>query len=199
MLVYRLIEFKVGLDLKIFRIGPFYSIHRFDTVLHLKNIRHLPEVCWSILTEEMESTMKKGILASLVLLWGTTLTVFGGDMISKAPANAKVYFIEPKEGQTVMQNFKVKFGLSGMGVAPAGVMHNNTGHHHILINTDPSTVDMKKPIPATDKIKHFGGGQTETELTLPHGKHTLQLLVGNHLHIPHDKPIISKKITINVK
>ncbi|MCG8324234.1 MAG: DUF4399 domain-containing protein [Thiotrichales bacterium] len=119
--------------------------------------------------------------------------------ISKSPGDARVYFISPRDGQTVSTTFNVQFGLSGMGVAPAGVDRENTGHHHMLINTDIATIDMTKPLPATDQVKHFGGGQTETELTLPPGEHTLQLLLGNYLHIPHDKPVVSKKITVIVR
>ena len=85
-----------------------------------------------------------------------------------------------------------------MGVAPAGVIKENTGHHHLLIDVKEMP-DFSLPLPATDNIKHFGGGQTETDLTLPAGKHTLQLVLGDHLHIPHDKPVVSEKITITVK
>jgi len=92
----------------------------------------------------------------------------------------------------------VVFGLKNIGVAPAGIDKKNTGHHHLLIDTD-ELPDLTKPLPATDKIKHFGGGQTETEITLSPGKHTLQLLLGNYAHIPHSKPVISKKITITVE
>ena len=117
---------------------------------------------------------------------------------STSPANANVYFITPVDGQTISQNFTIKFGLSGMGVAPAGTNKKNTGHHHILIDTDVMP-DMHAPLPATDKIKHFGGGQTETQLTLSPGKHTLQLVLGNYQHIPHNKPVVSHKIMITVK
>ncbi|HUF22395.1 MAG TPA: DUF4399 domain-containing protein [Burkholderiales bacterium] len=92
----------------------------------------------------------------------------------------------------------VKFGLRGMGVAPAGVDMKNTGHHHILINVD-KLPDMTRPLPASDQFVHFGMGQTETELKLNPGKHTLQLLLGNHLHIPHDPAVMSRKITITVR
>ena len=91
----------------------------------------------------------------------------------------------------------VQFGLKGMGVAPAGVKFENTGHHHLLIDTD-APADQSTPLPATDKIVHFGKGQTETSLTLTPGKHTLQLLLGDQNHVPHDPPVISKKITITV-
>ena len=142
--------------------------------------------------------MKKSTIVFSLLLMGHTLTAFGNELVSKSPTDAKVYFIEPTDGQTVPQKFKIKFGLSGMGVAPAGTNHEKTGHHHVLIDGE-ILPDMSKPLPSTDIIRHFGGGQTETELVLPAGKHTLQLLLGNYAHIPHDKPVLSKKITITVK
>ncbi len=142
--------------------------------------------------------MKKSTIVFSLLLMGHTLTAFGNELVSKSPTDAKVYFIEPTDGQTVPQKFKVKFGLSGMGVAPAGTNHEKTGHHHVLIDGE-ILPDMSKPLPSTDIIRHFGGGQTETELVLPAGKHTLQLLLGNYAHIPHDKPVLSKKITITIK
>jgi hypothetical protein len=117
---------------------------------------------------------------------------------TKAPAGARAYIISPKNGDTVPATFTVQFGLKGMGVAPAGVTQPNTGHHHLLIDM-AKMPDMTVPMPATDNLKHFGGGQTETELTLPPGTHTLQLVVGDYLHIPHDAPIVSEKITITVK
>ena len=115
-----------------------------------------------------------------------------------APEGAKVYFIEPANGATVDKTFTVKFGLKGMGVAPAGVDAPATGHHHLLIdlNQEP-TIDM--PLPMTDNHKHFGKGLTETEVTPPPGKHTLQLLVGDKNHVPLDPPVISEKITVTVK
>ena len=142
--------------------------------------------------------MKKHTIVFSLFLMGVTSTAFANELVSKSPADAKVYFIEPMDGQTVPQRFKVKFGLSGMGVAPAGTNQENTGHHHILIDGEVLP-DMTKPLLATDRIRHFGGGQTETELVLPPGKHTLQLLLGNYAHIPHDKPVLSEKITIAVK
>jgi hypothetical protein len=117
---------------------------------------------------------------------------------TKAPAGASVYIISPKDGATVSSPFVVQFGLKGMGIAPAGVEHANTGHHHLLIDVTEMP-DMTKPLPATDHIKHFGGGQTETELTLPPGRHTLQLVLGDATHTPFDPPIVSPKITITVK
>lgn len=118
--------------------------------------------------------------------------------ISTAPENAKAYLIEPHDGQTVAGEFLAKFGLSGMGVAPAGVDAQNTGHHHLLIDLE-TLPDLSQPLAASDQIKHFGGGQTETTLSLPPGSHTLQLLLGNYQHIPHDHPVLSEKIQINVR
>lgn len=115
-----------------------------------------------------------------------------------APEGAKVYFIEPANGATVDKTFTVKFGLKGMGVAPAGVDAPATGHHHLLIDLDQEPA-MNMPLPMTDNLKHFGKGQTETEVTLPPGKHTLQLLVGDKNHVPLDPPVISEKITVTVK
>ena len=110
---------------------------------------------------------------------------------------AEVYIISPKNGATVHNPVLVQFGLKGMGVAPAGVKFDNTGHHHLLIDTDPPA-DLSAPLPATDKIVHFGKGQTETTVTLKPGKHTLQLLLADMSHVPHQPPVISKKITVTV-
>jgi len=115
-----------------------------------------------------------------------------------SPAGAEVYIISPKAGAKVKSPVVVQFGLKGMGIAPAGVKSENTGHHHLLIDTD-APANMAAPLPATDNIKHFGKGQTETSLTLAPGKHTLQLLLGDQNHVPHDPPVISKKITITVE
>lgn len=119
-------------------------------------------------------------------------------MKSEAPANAEVYFVHPVDGDTVDQTFKVVFGLRNMGVAPAGIEKAGTGHHHLLIDTDVPS-DLSQPLPATDHVRHFGGGQTETEVTLPPGQHTLQLLLGNHAHVPHDPAVVSEKITVTVE
>lgn len=113
-----------------------------------------------------------------------------------APPGAKVYFIEPVDGATVKSPFMVRFGLKGMGVAPALVDWPNTGHHHLMIDRD--AVPPGSPIPNDATSIHFGGGQTEVELTLAPGKHTLMLQVGDHQHIPHLPSIESPKITITV-
>ena len=113
-----------------------------------------------------------------------------------APAGAVVYFVSPTNNATVKSPFTVQFGLRGMGVAPAGATNPNTGHHHLIIDAD--TPPDNWPIANDEKHRHFGGGQTEVELTLPPGQHTLQLVLGDALHIPHQPPIRSEKITITV-
>ncbi|MHA7925206.1 MAG: DUF4399 domain-containing protein [Marinobacter sp.] len=137
------------------------------------------------------------ITLSLALLTAP-VAAFAESMMSEAPANAGVYFVQPTDGATVDQTFKVVFGLRNMGVAPAGIEKSGTGHHHLLIDTEVPS-DLSKPLPATDQVKHFGGGQTETEITLSPGKHTLQLLVGDHMHVPHNRPVVSEKITVMVE
>lgn len=116
-----------------------------------------------------------------------------------APPNASVYFISPKDGDTVTSSFKVQFGLSGMGVAPAGIEKPNTGHHHLLIDATLSTEELKAPIASDAKHVHFGGGQTEAMVTLPPGQHTLQLVLGDWSHVPFNPPIVSPVITVTVK
>jgi len=141
--------------------------------------------------------MRAAILAAgFVLVAGSALA---GE--TPAPAGAEVYFISPQDGETVSSPVTVRFGLKGMGVAPAGVEDKaNTGHHHLLIDTDAlSGAALDEPIPADDHHKHFGGGQTETAIELAPGTHTLQLVLGDWSHIPHNPPVMSQKITITVK
>lgn len=116
---------------------------------------------------------------------------------TKAPEGAKVYFIEPADGATVSGPVTVKFGLAGMGVAPAGTEKENTGHHHLLVNQ--KLEDYNAPIPADKTHVHFGGGQTEATVKLDPGTYKLQLVLGDQNHIPHDKPVESEVITITVK
>lgn len=136
--------------------------------------------------------------------WLTVAALLGAGFVyaegirSPAPAGAAVYFIAPADGAVVDNPVEVKFGLRGMGVAPAGVDMENTGHHHLLIDLD-AIPDPDLPLPATDQVVHFGKGQTETTLTLAPGQHTLQLVLGNHLHVPHDPPVASERITITVR
>ena len=110
--------------------------------------------------------------------------------------NAQAYIIEPKNGAVVGKTFTVKFGLRGMDVAPAGVDKDNSGHHHLIID-GTSLPDFNKPM--GKEVRHFGGGQTETTLSLSPGKHTLQLILGDKNHVPHQPPVISEKITLTVK
>jgi hypothetical protein len=117
---------------------------------------------------------------------------------SAAPAGAEVYIIAPADGAKVTNPVIVRFGLKNMGVAPAGVKFDGAGHHHLLIDTD-APANLSQPLPTVEnKVVHFGKGQTEATVTLPAGTHTLQLVLGDHLHIPHNPPVMSKKITITV-
>jgi hypothetical protein len=124
-------------------------------------------------------------------------TAVGGQERTPSPVGAEVYIISPKDGATVTSPFMVQFGLKGMGVAPAGVKFENTGHHHLLIDADPPT-DLNAPLTADDQLIHFGKGQTQAIVKLPPGKHTLQLLLGDHAHRAHNPPVFSRKITIIV-
>ncbi len=138
--------------------------------------------------------MRMFVLAVLVL--GATVSI--AQEPTPSPPGAAVYIISPKNGARVTSPFVVQFGIKGMSLAPAGTKAENTGHHHLLIDTD-APANLGAPLPATDKIVHFGKGQTETTLTLPPGKHTLQLLLGDLNHVPHTPPVMSRKITITVK
>jgi hypothetical protein len=111
-------------------------------------------------------------------------------------AEKNVYFVNLQDGDKLESPLFIQFGLSGIGIAPAGTNRQDTGHHHLLINIDD--IDLSRPIPSSQNHIHFGGGQTETVIDLPTGVYTLQLLLGNMSHIPHNPPIISKKIKIEV-
>lgn len=113
------------------------------------------------------------------------------------PAEAKLYIISPQNGETVASPVTVRFGLTGMGVAPAGVASPNTGHHHLIIDAPVPAFDA--PLPKDDKHLHFGAGQTETSVALAPGKHTLQLVLADKDHVPLDPPLVSDAITITVK
>ncbi len=124
-----------------------------------------------------------------------------GALAGQTPSapGAKVYFINLEDGQTVSNPVHVKFGLSGMGVAPAGVERENTGHHHLMINDTLEGEELNEPLPADDNHIHFGGGQTEATLELPAGTHVLQLVLADWSHIPHNPPVMSERITITVE
>ena len=117
---------------------------------------------------------------------------------SNAPAGAYSYFVNLKNGDTVTSPFKVEFGLTGMGVAPAGVEKPNTGHHHLIIDAQLSADELKAPIVSDAKHVHYGGGQTEAMVTLPPGQHSLQLVLGDWSHVPHVPPVMSTPITVTV-
>ncbi len=133
--------------------------------------------------------------AALIFISGTA--VFADMSRSASSKGASVYIISPKDGETVSEHLIVRFGLKGMGVAPAGTEKGGTGHHHLLVDAE-ALPPMDKPM-GKDGIQHFGGGQTETMLMLKPGKHTLQLVLGDQHHLPHDPPLVSKRITITVK
>ena len=132
---------------------------------------------------------------ALLLLVGT----FAQAGETPAPANAKVYFIGLKDGDTVTSPVTIHFGLSGMGIAPAGTQVENTGHHHLIIDDTLEGAALDAAIPMDEKHLHFGKGQTEASVTLPKGQHTLQLVLGDWTHIPHKPPMMSEKITVNVE
>jgi hypothetical protein len=152
--------------------------------------------CTLLATEanNREKNMKKSFIA-LGLTSLLSVSAIAAPQASSAEG-ATAYIISPAAGETVAQTFTVKFGLSGMGVAPAGSEKANTGHHHLLIDADElPALDQAM----TSEVTHFGGGQTETSLTLSPGTHTLQLMLGDKGHVPHDSAVISEKITITVK
>lgn len=129
----------------------------------------------------------------LVVLSGPALS---GD--TPRPENAKVYIIWPKDGRTIPGGkFWLRMGLKNFGVAPAGTRKPSTGHHHVII--DAPLPPFNEEIPNDRNHLHFGGGQTEARIQLPPGRHTIQLLMGDHDHIPHDPPLVSRRVTITVK
>jgi hypothetical protein len=144
-----------------------------------------------------EVSLQPTMAAPAVLMAPSTPTLAGGYKKVAAPAGAAVYFVSLKNGDVVASPLLVQFGLRGIGVAPAGVEKENTGHHHLLI--DVAEVDVNNALPMTDSIRHFGGGQTEVRIELKPGTHTLQLLLADHNHIPHHPLVISERITVTVK
>ena len=116
-----------------------------------------------------------------------------------APEGAEAYIQSPTDGAVVTSPVTVRFGLRRVGVAPAGVQRPNSGHHHLLIDVaDGDMPSFDLPLPASDQVVHFGGGQTETQRELEPGQHTLQLVLGDHLHTPHSPPVTSDRITFTV-
>ncbi len=117
---------------------------------------------------------------------------------SPAPDGARVFFITPADGDTASNPVKIEFGIEGMSVVAAGVDEMHSGHHHLIIDAElPENLGL--PIPADENYIHFGDASTSTEVTLEPGQHTLRLLLGDHLHVPHDPPVTSDVITITVE
>src|SRR5215813_3600043 len=142
--------------------------------------------------------MKKraGFVAFAVI--GTLLLAGHLDAQTQPPLEgAKVYIIWPGDGQVIRRGkFWLRMGVSGAGVAPAGIDKANTGHHHVLIDSELPSLDRE--IPNDKNHLHFGRGQTEARIELPPGRHTLQLLFGDANHVPHPPPLYSSKITVIV-
>ncbi|NKB60933.1 MAG: DUF4399 domain-containing protein [Gammaproteobacteria bacterium] len=139
--------------------------------------------------------MKIKVLALLFTL--PLLSTAFAEEVSKAAEGSNVYIISPADGDTVSSPLSVQFGLRGMGIAPAGTNVENTGHHHLII--DAPLPDLTQPVPSSENYRHFGKGQSEVTLELAPGEHTLQLLLGDWLHRPHDNPVLSEVITITVE
>ena len=140
----------------------------------------------------MTRNIMAGVLATLWLV-----SAQASDLPrTPSPAGAEVYIITPKSGATVSSPVTVRFGLKGMGIAPAGTKKDNTGHHHLLIDGSDLPPDN---LPMGAQVKHFGAGQTEVSVELSPGEHTLQLILGDALHIQHDPPVISERISITVE
>jgi hypothetical protein len=140
--------------------------------------------------------MRKTVVSFAMLVAAATVAIAGE---TPAPADAKVYFIDLKDGDTVTSPVTIRFGLSGMGVAPAGTQAPNSGHHHLIVDDKIEGEALNAAIPMDEKHLHFGKGQTEAVVTLPRGQHTLQLVVGDWTHIPHKPPVMSERITVNVE
>lgn len=161
--------------------------------------------------------MKKVIFLASAIVLGAIVACTGDDKPAAAaaapaaeappapgtvpsPDGAKAYIISPKDGDTVKGDVTVLFGLKGIGVCPAGLYKENTGHHHLLVDMDKSELPAGLPIPTIEgKCLHYGGGQTEVTLKLAPGQHTLQMVLGDHGHMLHNPPVISEKITITVE
>lgn len=143
--------------------------------------------------------------AALGLAATLSMPVLADGHLTPAPEGASVYFVGLADGDTVSSPVTVRFGLTGMGVAPAGVEKEGTGHHHLLIDRaalgegEFGDEELELAIPNDDYHRHFGGGQTEVSVEMAPGSHTLQLVVGDHGHVPHDPPITSDVITITVE
>ena len=146
----------------------------------------------------MKALLSRATIASVLLGASMLATAADGIPRSAPPEGAKVFIVSPKDGATVDKTFTVKFGMEGLKLAPATDQTPGTAHQHLLID-QKELPDASVPIPATDTVIHYGKAQTETELTLTPGTHTLQLELGDKNHMAFEPPIISEKITVTVK
>ena len=185
--------------------GPVRLVYVFASVKFVVSLSQINDARLTILALIHTGIydMKLTFLITAAVCIGLAFPAISGD--TTRPDEAEVYFINVADGDTVSVPFKVIFGLSGMGVAPAGTETENTGHHHLLIDRPPlgsgedGTQELDYGLPADAQHIHFGGGQTETILDLPPGKHTLQLVFGDLNHVPHATPVVSEMISIIVK
>ncbi|WP_026145064.1 DUF4399 domain-containing protein [Pseudomonas asplenii] len=146
----------------------------------------------------MKTLVSRVALATALL--GSSFLAVAADGIPRTPApkGAEVEIVSPKDGATVDKTFTVKFGMKGLELKPAGDATPNSGHHHLLVD-QKELPDPSLPIPATEQVIHYGKAQTETQLTLTPGKHTLQLVAGDKIHMQFEPTVASKVITVNVK
>ena len=135
------------------------------------------------------------ILICIILSFVSSVSSNDGQHSNK---NKIVFFVNLSDGESVTSPITVRFGINGMSIVPAGIDKPMSGHHHLLINLE-NLPDMTMPIPADKNHLHIGKGQTETIIELPKGKHSLQLLLGNYMHVPHEVPFVSEKIEIIVE
>ncbi len=143
--------------------------------------------------------MKKLFAAATAFAAGLAMSTVATAGETPSPAGAKVYFVNVKDGATLKNPVTIQFGLKGMGVAPAGTEKAKTGHHHLIINEKIEGEELNEGIPSDEQHRHFGGGQTEITVDLPAGKHTLQLVLGDQNHIPHNPPVMSQRISVTVE
>ena len=193
--------------MKLYKQGKGYN-------LILKGINFMWKISKIRRSSKEVNNVKKAIIILLVFVLGFLSASFFSSQYSKnlhfqqatLPSfseilddkNESIYIISPKDGDQVTNPVRIIFGLKGMGVAPAGTIKKNTGHHHLLINLE-KLPDLKFPLPLNKNLIHFGLGQTETEVRLKKGINTLQLILGDHMHMSHQPPLISKKVKIIVK
>ena len=140
----------------------------------------------------------RSILLSIAVFIAVPAMAQMTELSSDVAAEAQVWIESPRDGQVVSSPVAIMFGSKNVSISPAGVEQSNSGHHHLMIDMDELPA-MNMPLPGSAQLIHFGKGQTSASLSLEPGVHSLQLLLGNHLHVPHTRPVLSKKITIMVK